>query len=506
MTETPPPTPSTPPPRHTGFFAGVRRLGIWRSDDRWVGGVAGGLAERFGIDPLLVRGIFGVTILFGGIGLLAYGVGWALLPERRDGRIHLEETIAGRFDVALLGAAVLVALGIGRGGSWFFWWGGPPGWVHGIVALAVAAAVVAVVVVATRGAHGPRPGQYPYPGPQPGPYPGPQPGPHRAPSEHLTEPVTSDAQAAADATPTQALPVDAPATASSAATSPLLAAPAPGAPTRAFAAAPTTPYRASAYVTTPAAPTAPSAPSAPYATAAYPDAPTPPSGGWTPATPPPAAPRRPATRGPGAVTVGIVVALALLVLAGLLVAHRTGHFDEPVLLTALGVAVVLAGLGIIASGLRGRTSGVLGFLAIVGLIGAVPLGVVTGNHWAPGADRRPVAVDVAPDTRDTATRGWGFGVGDVTVDLTSVPLTSDTLDVPISVGAGDLTIVVPAGTSVTADVRVGAGQLHWQVGSDVRREDGLGLRDHFATPGAGDDPQLHLRASLGAGNLLIEEG
>ncbi|MDC7123788.1 PspC domain-containing protein, partial [Cellulomonas fimi] len=98
---TPPPFDSAPrPPAAGGFFAAVRRTGMFRGDDRWIGGVCDGLARRFGLDPLLVRGLFAASILLGGLGLVVYGVAWALLPEQSDGRIHLEEMVAGRFDVA----------------------------------------------------------------------------------------------------------------------------------------------------------------------------------------------------------------------------------------------------------------------------------------------------------------------------------------------------------------------------------------------------------------------
>ena len=140
----PDPAPGSPAPDPTpapgnapnSFFAAVRRLGITRSDDRWIGGVSGGLGDRFGIDPLLVRGIFFATLLLGGLGLVAYGVAWALLPERRDGRIHLEEMILGRFDIALLGALAFVIVGFGRGDNWFFFWG-PPGWVQALLWISV---------------------------------------------------------------------------------------------------------------------------------------------------------------------------------------------------------------------------------------------------------------------------------------------------------------------------------------------------------------------------------
>ena len=138
------------------FFTAVRLLGITRSDDRWIGGVSGGLGDRFGIDPLLVRGIFFATLLLGGIGLVAYGVAWALLPERRDGRIHVEEMILGRFDIALLGALAFVIVGFGRGDNWFFFWG-PPGWVQGILWVTLIGAIVMVIAVVSNQSSKPRP-------------------------------------------------------------------------------------------------------------------------------------------------------------------------------------------------------------------------------------------------------------------------------------------------------------------------------------------------------------
>ena len=92
----------------------------------------------------------------------------------------------------------------------------------------------------------------------------------------------------------------------------------------------------------------------------------------------------------------MVVALSLLTLAALLIAERSGDFDGPVALTALGVAIVLAGLGIIVSGLRGRTSGALGGLAVLGLVAAVPLGVVTSasSFWQTDGQRQFSASDV----------------------------------------------------------------------------------------------------------------
>ena len=55
---------------------------LYRSNkDKMLGGVAGGLAEYFDMDPTLVRVIFIITLFLGGTGVLAYIILWILVPE-----------------------------------------------------------------------------------------------------------------------------------------------------------------------------------------------------------------------------------------------------------------------------------------------------------------------------------------------------------------------------------------------------------------------------------------
>lgn len=51
---------------------------------RVIGGVAGGLAEYFGIDPTIIRLIFVLLVIFGGSGVLIYLVLWIILPEKNN--------------------------------------------------------------------------------------------------------------------------------------------------------------------------------------------------------------------------------------------------------------------------------------------------------------------------------------------------------------------------------------------------------------------------------------
>ncbi len=50
-------------------------------DDRVVGGVCGGLAEYFGVDPVLIRIAAVALALSGGAGVLAYVIAWIAIPE-----------------------------------------------------------------------------------------------------------------------------------------------------------------------------------------------------------------------------------------------------------------------------------------------------------------------------------------------------------------------------------------------------------------------------------------
>lgn len=69
--------PTTPPPSGNANKRLVRSR-----DDRWLGGVCGGLASYFGIDANLVRLIvvLGTVLGFGSLAL-AYVVAWILMPE-----------------------------------------------------------------------------------------------------------------------------------------------------------------------------------------------------------------------------------------------------------------------------------------------------------------------------------------------------------------------------------------------------------------------------------------
>jgi phage shock protein PspC (stress-responsive transcriptional regulator) len=96
------PTPETPRSEPAPQPRKLRRS----SSDRVLVGVSGGLGRYFGIDPVIFRIGFGLSVFFGGLGALAYGLLALLVPT--DG----EPDAAQRFGARLQRAGIWRALGI----------------------------------------------------------------------------------------------------------------------------------------------------------------------------------------------------------------------------------------------------------------------------------------------------------------------------------------------------------------------------------------------------------
>ncbi|WP_139344603.1 PspC domain-containing protein, partial [Rathayibacter sp. VKM Ac-2630] len=96
----------TAPPSDNRFFLWLRGLGLTRRPG-WIGGVCSGIAERLGIDPLIVRGIVVVVAVLGGPALLVYAAAWLLLPDE-DGALPVEQLVGGRIERVHAGIGALV--------------------------------------------------------------------------------------------------------------------------------------------------------------------------------------------------------------------------------------------------------------------------------------------------------------------------------------------------------------------------------------------------------------
>ncbi|KSW29371.1 hypothetical protein ATM99_08510 [Cellulomonas sp. B6] len=232
-----------------------------------------------------------------------------------------------------------------------------------------------------------------------------------------------------------------------------------------------------------------------------------------PPRPLPPRPPRPRRQGADAATVGTVVGLGVVALGALMLADRTGTFDGPVWLTAGGIFLVLAGLGRISLGVRGRRSGFLGFATLVAALVWVPGALAhQADGWEGGfpvvwQSDAPRASDLTVTSRKVAANGIDMGAGQARIDLTGVPITRDTLDVPISLGAGDLTVVVPRDAAVRAEVSAGVGTVRWRLDGDRQERSGIALgnitfEDEAAAAGS---PDLVLKISSGIGEVTIIE-
>lgn len=412
------PAPPQPAARDSArFFRWLRSLGVQRGSSRWVGGVCSGLADRWGIDPVIVRGLTVVLTLFFGIGLLAYGLAWALLPEP-DGRIHVEQVARGHWSTGMTGAAVATFLGLAGPGQTFVW-DGHNGWFPWPV-IWVAAIVCCVVWAVNRGK-----GQPPRPSGNP--------------------PWQQHSSAAATGTPYgSGYAAQGPGYAAGTETGPD--------PRQLAAAGPAA--KAGAWTEHTLGPNGPLGANGPLG----PNGPLGRNG-------------RPALKAPprlGAAASLLSLGLAVMVGALVLILNAAGiiNLNGYQVAAAAAAAAITAGLAIIISGMLGRTAGGVGTFAIIALVVAGLLSVVPQHGpWTPLANQ-----SWTPTSVSAAEQGLDVTVGNAAIDLTHVSqgssLTAD-VQIPLNVVAAKVVVKVPTDIPVTVtsdlavsklDVQGGAGQ------------------------------------------------
>ncbi len=456
---TAPPYAGTPPAagaQPLNFFDWIRSHGIYRGRERWIGGVASGVAQRLGVDPLIVRGILIVLTVFAGVGVLFYGLAWALLPEP-DGRIHVQEAAAGRWSSGMTGALITTIIGFPSLGSGVWGWDryGFGAFVWTVFWVGGAIWVIYYLTQRNKAGHG---------------WPQAAGGPAGS---------TPGAGTAAPGYATQAGP----------ATGPLGGA------------------TATTLGSTSYGPTgrdwgrdnAGAAPgwSAPPPSGSIP----PPDGGYRAVPPPPVPAPKPRNLGPGTPAVAVTAGLALLVGGGIKALDAT-HL---ITLGTAGNAVVWAsgaavlGLGILVSGLRGRTAGILSFFAVVALL--------TGGIFnaIPTADRaRFQNIAWTPASIEQAREGFDITAGTGTVDLTKLnlnpPLGSDVV-VRLDATASNVTVAIPSTVPVQIQADLTMGNLN-----DGRNNHGgmTSQQTDYNTDKPGS--RLIVKVSGTLSNITVKEG
>lgn len=409
------------PPRNR-FFESMRGSGWYRAQPRVIGGVCSGVAARTGWDMSLVRVLTVLAAFFIPFVPLAYALGWLLLPEAQDGRIHLEEALEGRFDIAVVGGIVLglfslsslipsVGLIFGGAGIGF----------GSFFALAIIGGLIGLVylVVASASSSNKRrgpgaPGQYGTPRygtPQYGtPQYGGQQGASPAGDSAPFGGTTPSASGAGPASPGQASPEHP-------AGYPFYGVPADS----------------------PSAAGAPGAQAGPRPAAARPSQPhpgwQPPAGPpkprqWTPRPAPTHRPRTVSARANLAIT-GLLVLVAAAVFTGIymvdkgpaipfITAASQSQTIARIIVIGGGVCLIIVGLSLAIAALRDRSAGWLTTLSILGLILALPTAAI-------GTEATHNAITTIGSTIQNPT-------SDQTVDWTvssvhgSSPLSTVTLD------------------------------------------------------------------------------
>jgi phage shock protein PspC (stress-responsive transcriptional regulator) len=262
-------------------------------------------------------------------------------------------------------------------------------------------------------------------------------------------------------------------------------------PPPAYAAAPTYPPAAPAYGTPPPYPPPPYAPP-PFA----------PHGPFVPPPPPPVPPlvRAPRPKPPRSRLGGLTFSVVLLSIGTLAVLVLAG-FHVPAL-AFFAAALGVIGLGLILGTWIGRAR----WLIVPGIVLTLALGggaAATVDGFWPNDWHNTGSVTWAPASAASLQKEYRLGVGDATLDLSSVDFTqSGPIEIQTSVNLGSLKVIVPSYVDVTADASVNLGN------AQVFREswDGLGQSPRTITDlgsdGAGGG-QLHLVASVHTGDLEV---
>lgn len=395
-TDVPPPggaTPSSPPPPRDGWssdrlLAGLKSLRR-SSSDRVVAGVCGGLGRSLGLDPLLIRVVLAVLVLFGGAGILLYAAGWLLLPED-DGRPSIADRAyrgaPSGTHRPLLGAIVLtvIVLGtvLGTTGSW-----------DGTLLLVLAVAGIAVWL-------------------------------DRRSAAPVTYAPPATATAAAATLPATGQPI---------------------------------------------------------------------------AYQPPMAPAPPRPRRPRSVLLPGTLSVALIAVGVLAAVDNLSDTVVPAsAYPALALAVV--GVGLVVGARYGRSR----LLIVVGVVLALATGAASAVDRIDVTNGRDVNQVLRPASLADLPRAAEFRSGTVTYDLSALDLSSGTAAMDVSIGAGEIIVVVPPDVDVTVSADVGVGEV------DLlgRTDDGVGvdrtLQDVGADGSGGGSLDLTLHS--GVGNLEVRRG
>jgi phage shock protein PspC (stress-responsive transcriptional regulator) len=379
-------------------FAALRGIGVRRrTDDKWIGGVCSGLADRLGVDPVIIRAAMVLLSILGGVGVSVYLVAWALLPNDQDQIVAERALVHGDGgSVILLVFAVLAVFG----GSW---WGNDSGWGFPW-GLAFTGLLIWWLVQRSR---------------------------NRPDADRRVSAQQSGTPYAAGASPTAAGPWQAPSVPSPKASRPIV-------------------------------------------------------------------PRKPRRRSGGPLMAVLAIGLALVTYGSL--SWLGTEFNWPGDHPAIAMAGSLAAMGLllVGLGLAGWRAGFVAFLAAVLAITALSSTVVPTGIHAGG----PVGDATWAPTSVTADANYHLGAGNAVLDLGG--LASKGLSqarLPVSVGLGDLKVLVPQGLTVRFIGHIGLGEILLPADAANNGQGGIGVARSVVI-GTGPT-EVVVDAGVGVGQLTV---
>ncbi|MER7766305.1 PspC domain-containing protein [Kitasatospora sp. NPDC096140] len=451
---------------------------------RVVAGVCGGLGRHLDIDPVVFRVVTVVLCLSGGLGLFLYGLAWLIVPtdddpKGRGGRTELQRVLTGRVDGQSVGAVLLTVIGTGV----FFSSMGDGDQLFPLLLLA------GLVFLAVRydpdrrrgRGRGHRPG-----GPYDRHFPEAEAGAAGAGAEGYVwpRPASDEAARAHHAADRAAgtVPTDAP------------------------------PPGPSGYLWDPRHPernpygAASANPTPPFGT------PVPPAGGpaqpwWQRADLPEGDPLRkagPKRRAEAAAVrhpregsaLGFFGFLLAIGAATAVWASSRNHHDPTALsTTALAAALLVVGLTLLVGAKFGRARK----LAATGLLLTLALAFVghSPDSMKNAVGPREWTVTATSDLHDR----YNLGAGSLRLDLSGLDPAGATLATKVDLGAGDMTVSVPADVTVNVVARVGLGDI--DVPGD--RSDSTGRHTYLIGPvnGQASKGTLNLELGIGLGDIKV---